>query len=38
MIAAIRMAATMADARALAGVRSGSVRTEPDLPSASATN
>ena len=37
MIAAIRMAAAMADARARAGVRSDSVRTAPGFPSASAT-
>jgi 4-hydroxythreonine-4-phosphate dehydrogenase len=41
MIAAVRLAAKMADARlqgALAGVRSDSVRTETGFPSASATN
>ncbi len=38
MIAAIRMAAVMADARALAGVRSGGVQTGIGFPSASATS
>jgi 4-hydroxythreonine-4-phosphate dehydrogenase len=37
MIAAIRMAAAMADARALASVRGGDVRTDAGLPPASAT-
>jgi 4-hydroxythreonine-4-phosphate dehydrogenase len=38
MIAAIRMAAAMADAGELAGVRSDSVRTNTDSPSASTTS